>query len=105
MPPPGGTEIEGIGFTVTVIVPIPVQPAPLVPITVYVVVLVGLAVTEDPVVAERPVDGDHEYEVAPETLSPVLPPLQIATDGLVVRDGVGFTETVVVAVAVQPKLL
>ena len=38
---------------------------PLVPVTVYRVVLVGLAVTTDPVVALRPVAGDHVYVLAP----------------------------------------
>ena len=44
--------------TFTVIVPIMVQ-GPLMPVTVYVVVAAGEAVTLDPVVALRPVAGLH----------------------------------------------
>jgi hypothetical protein len=34
-----------------------------------VVVVVGLADTEDPVVADKPVEGDHEYELAPDAVN------------------------------------
>jgi uncharacterized membrane protein YgaE (UPF0421/DUF939 family) len=47
-----------IGATVTVTVPLLVQPA-VVPVTVYVVVLAGLAVTVAPVVEDNPVAGDQ----------------------------------------------
>ena len=47
-------------FTVTVTVAVAVQPAALVPVTVYVVVTVGDALIVAPVVALRPVAGDHE---------------------------------------------
>ena len=39
----------------------------------------GLAVTLAPVVADRPVDGDHEYVVPPVAVNVVEDPLQIAT--------------------------
>ena len=55
----GGHVMTGIGFTVTVTVPVLTQPAALVPVMVYVVVAVGLAVTLVPVVALKPVAGDH----------------------------------------------
>jgi hypothetical protein len=42
-----------------------------------VVVLAGLAVTVAPVVADKPVDGDQEYEPAPLAVSVALPPEQI----------------------------
>jgi hypothetical protein len=48
----------GVAFTDTTLVAVPLQPA-VVPVTVNVVVGVGVAVTLDPVVAESPVDGDH----------------------------------------------
>ena len=52
----------GGGFTMTVTCA--VHP-PGVPVTVYVVVVVGDAVTEEPVVALKPVAGVHVYDVAP----------------------------------------
>ena len=48
----------GNGFTVTVTVCV-VEQLPLVPVTVYVVVVVGNAKTETPVVALKPVAGAH----------------------------------------------
>jgi hypothetical protein len=55
----GVAVIVGVGFTVTVTVFVAEQPLELVPVTLYVVVVVGLAVIADPVVAFRSVDGDH----------------------------------------------
>ena len=52
--------IVGSGFTVMVRVAVFTQPLALVPLTVYVVVTVGEAVTFAPVVTLRPVDGDQE---------------------------------------------
>ena len=40
-----------------------------VPITVYVVVVVGLAITDEPVVLLNPVAGLHEYVLAPFTVN------------------------------------
>jgi hypothetical protein len=54
-----GTVITGSGFTFTVTSVDAVQPLPSVPVTVYVVVEVGFAVTVDPVVALSPVAGDQ----------------------------------------------
>jgi hypothetical protein len=56
---PEFTVTTGKGFMVTVDVALDVQ-VPTVPVTVYVVVIVGLAVTLAPVVALSPVDGVHE---------------------------------------------
>jgi hypothetical protein len=53
------TVTTGRGFTVTVDVALEVQ-VPTVPVTVYVVVTAGLAVTTEPVVALSPVEGVHE---------------------------------------------
>lgn len=50
------TVIGGKGFTVTVQVVVPVQP-PLPAVSVYVVVLAGLAVTVAPLVELNPVAG------------------------------------------------
>jgi hypothetical protein len=49
----------GNAFTVIVVVALFVHPLPSVPVTVYVVVVPGVAVTFAPVVALRPVPGLH----------------------------------------------
>lgn len=94
----GETEMVGFEFTVTVAVEEAVHPA-LVPVTVYVVVVVGFAVTVAPVDALRPVTGDQLYVVAPLAVKLVDVPEQIATvPGDMLTLGIGFTVTVVVAV-------
>ena len=61
------------------------------------VVAVGFAVTELPVVADNPVAGLQLYVVAPLAVSVVLPPLQIVEAlGVTVKTGSGFTVTVAV---------
>ena len=57
---PALTVIAGNGFTVTVTVAVLLQPIEFVPVTVYVVVTAGVAVTFTPVVADNPVDGSQE---------------------------------------------
>jgi hypothetical protein len=52
--------ITGVVLTVTVTVAVLVQPAADVPVTVYVVVDAGFALTVAPVVADKPVEGDQE---------------------------------------------
>jgi hypothetical protein len=49
-----------VGLTVTVTVWELSQFAPILPVTVYVVVTNGDAVTDAPVVEDKPVAGDHE---------------------------------------------
>ena len=51
--------IEGAEPTVTVTLAVFWQPLASVPVTVYVTVLVNVAVTVEPVVALRPVEGDQ----------------------------------------------
>lgn len=53
----GVAVMVGSGFTVTVTEAVLVHPLPSVPVTVYVVVIAGLAVTLAPVVADNPVAG------------------------------------------------
>ena len=53
----GVTVTTGSGFTVTVTCVVAVQPLLSVPVTVYVVVEDGFAVTDEPVVELRFVDG------------------------------------------------
>jgi hypothetical protein len=52
--------IAGKLFTVTVFAAVLLQPEALVPVTVYVVVIEGVAVTLAPLVAESPVAGNQE---------------------------------------------
>ncbi len=67
---------------------------------------VGLAVGLGDVVELSPVAGDHAYVVAPETVSVVLPPLQMVAPDETVTVGVEFIVTVVDAAAlVQPEII
>lgn len=49
----------GTGLTVSVMLAV-LEQEPFVPVTVYVVVVVGFAVTDAPVVADKPVAGLQE---------------------------------------------
>ena len=93
----------GNWFTVTsTVVIVDVQPVKvLVPVTVYVVVLVGLTVTVPPV--NDP--GIHVNEVAPLALKVELDPEQIFVgEALAVTVGLLFTVIEIVFVEVQPEL-
>jgi hypothetical protein len=52
------------------------QPDASVPVTVYVVVVEGVAIVIDPLVTVRSVAGDHVYVLAPDAVSVELVPLQ-----------------------------
>ena len=80
------------GITVTVIVESSSHPSN-VPNTVYVVVEVGVAVTELPAVLLNELPGDHVYVSAPLTVSVEPVPLQIE-EGFAVKmnTGLGFTK-------------
>ena len=97
------TVTTGFGLTVTVDVVVPVHPDN-VPVIVYTVVAVGVAVTLAPVVEESPVAGDQAYVVAPEAVSAAEAPAQIVGEFTVMT---GFDETVTVEVAVpaQPEVV
>jgi hypothetical protein len=97
------TVTTGRGLTVTVTCPVAVHPFD-VPVTVYVVVEVGFAVTGEPVDALSPVDGVHEYVVAPVAVSEVDCPLQMETLGDTMRI-IPFTVTVTCADAVHPLVV
>ena len=78
--------------TVTVTFAVPVQPAALVAVTVYVVVVEGLAVTVAPDVAERPVEGDQAYVEAPDAVRETFPPEVIEGDaGVITTVGLALT--------------
>jgi hypothetical protein len=95
----------GIAPTLTVTDAVFVQPLASVPVTVYVVVAVGNAVGDAHDVHERPVEGDHIYDVAPVAASKVDVPLQTKTLAPALTFGFGFTNTTMVSVPVQPLLL
>ena len=57
--------VAGFEFTVTVTLAVFVAPSASVPVTVYVVLTEGLAITVAPVVVFNPVAGDHVYVFAP----------------------------------------
>jgi len=62
-----------------------------------VVVAAGDAVTDAPVVADKPVAGLHEYVLAPEAVSETDPSGNIeGADGATVITGKGFTVMVTV---------
>ena len=89
-------------ITFTITSSVLVQPFD-VPVTVYVVVTNGVAVTLTVFVALKPVDGLHTYVVAPLAVKVVVPPAQIVASTPAVTTGNGVTTTVVTElVAEQP---
>lgn len=93
---------DGEIFTVMVRVAVPVQPFAAVPVTVYVVVVVGDTVTGDPV----RLPGIHPYVDAPVPVRVVELPEQIVAP-LVVVPTVGevFTAIICVTVELHPVLV
>jgi hypothetical protein len=83
----------GNGLTVTVTVAVFVQPATLVPVTVYVVVVTGETMTDEP--GKFP--GFHTYVEAPLALSVEVCPAQMLV-GVAVAMIVGFGFTVITTV-------
>ena len=89
------TVTTGTGLTVTVTCAVLVHPNDDVAVTVYVVVVVGDAVTDAPVVLLNPVAGLQEYEAAfPVAVNVVDCPRQIEVFGDNVNVGSGRTVTV-----------
>ena len=98
------TSPVGSGFTVTSTLADEEHPFK-VPVTVYVVVNSGLAVTVGPVVTFKPKAGLQIYVVAPLAVSTTLPPEQkgAGAAGLTVTVGDGFIVTLTVpGVLAQP---
>src|SRR5215203_4867272 len=75
---PGSDDISAEGDCVTLSVTdcVLTQPDAFVPVTVYVVVVEGVAIVTEPLVTERSVAGDHTYVLAPDAVSVELVPLQ-----------------------------
>ena len=92
----------GAGFTVMVRVAVDVHPLAAVPVSVYVVVVVGETVTGDPL----RLPGIQLYVAAPLPVMVVeLPAQMVPPEVVVVTVGVGLTVMVRVAVDVQPLLV
>jgi hypothetical protein len=96
-------EITGLGLTTTLDVAVDLHPVNvIVPVTVYEVVDVGLAVTVLPVPALNPVVGVQVYVSAPDAVNVAEDPEQIVAP-LTVTTGFGFTVMVnVIGVPLQP---
>ena len=97
----GDTEITGSEFTVTITVVVFTHPTADVPVIVQVVVAAGLAETEVPVVALKPVAGAHVQVDAPLAVNVPAIPEQIVI-GVQETVGKGFTVTITVAVFTHP---
>jgi hypothetical protein len=78
-----------------------VQPAALVPTTVYVVVMVGLAVTLAPLEALSVALGLHVYEAAPLAVNVPVLPLQMLIGGTLTVGGALMVTATVVCVDVH----
>ena len=102
---PGPALTAGNVFTNTVIVVLLMQPVLLAPVTVYVVVTVGLAETPGPTVLDSPAAGAHVYVLPPAAVKVADEPMQIAAPVPPVMTGKGLTVTVTVALLTQPREL
>ena len=98
---PSEMVITGFGFTVTVTFFEDVQPAPDEPVTVYVVVVVGFAVTEAPAVVDKPVAGVQLKVLAPVAFRVTEPPEHIVASFTLIT-GAFATVTVIFLVEEHP---
>lgn len=92
----------GLEFTFTVTVADLVQPRLLVPVTVYVLVVVGLAATVEVPIDDNAVEGFHRYVAAPLADNVVVLPLQMVVPPLTATFGSGLTVNAAVALPTQP---
>jgi hypothetical protein len=99
-----GLVITGNGLTVTVTDFEEEHPFASVPITVYVVVIPGTVVTDEPVDEDKSALGLQMYVEAPLAVRVIIVPWQIVVEGVtvIVMFGLAFTVTVTEAVLVQP---
>ena len=95
------TFTTGAGFIVTVTCAVDVHPLAS-PVTVYVVVEDGLAVTDEPVVALKAAAGLHVYVLAPDAVSVTDCPAQTGEGVVTFTTGSGFTVTVTTVEPVHP---
>jgi hypothetical protein len=92
----------GKSFTVTVTASVFTHPLASVPVTVYVVVAVGVATTLAVFVVAKPVTGLHTYVEAPVAVSVVLAPLQIVASLPATTTGIALTVIEELTDAVHP---
>jgi hypothetical protein len=98
------TTTVGVGFTVTVKLCKLVHPEALTPVKVYVVVIIGVAVTVVPLGELNVAAGDHVYEIAPLAVNTVGVPehsVAFATETV----GLGATVTIEVLFPLQAPLV
>lgn len=88
---------SGLVVTVMGTLAVPVHPFAAVPVTVYVVVTLGYAITTLPVVIDKLVEGLQIYVLAPLAVNVTLLPLQNAAEA-------GVTETVGLALMVTEAI-
>ena len=101
----GVTFIVGVA-TIVIVTVFEAVHVPIVPVTVYVVVEPGLAVTTAPVVPLNPVPGLHVYVVAPDAVNVVEPPLHnVADAGVTFTVGVGLTVISTLSLLVHPAVV
>jgi hypothetical protein len=98
----GEDATGGSASTIMLILSVPVQPFASMPVTVYKVVLAGVAITVLPDNMFKPVAGPHEYVLAPVAFSVVENPWQISLSPLIEMAGNELTITVIVELAVHP---
>ena len=87
----------GNGFTVTIILSVD-DPHEFDTVTMYVIVVVGLAIGLEIFVKFNPVVGDHKYVVPPDAINVVDVPLHIVTSLPALAMGNGFTVTITLSV-------
>src|SRR5258706_9246648 len=97
----GETGTTGLGLMVVVTCAVEVHFSAS-PVTVYIIVEEGFAVTEEPVVELNAVAGLQEYVLAPLAFNVTDCPAQTAVGELTLTTGNGFMDTVTWAVAVHP---
>ena len=102
-----GVPVIAVGavmvFTVTV--PVLEHPNASVPVTVYVMFDVGLAVTDVPVGADSDVAGAHVYVVPPVAVKVLALPLHDVIPEPALMVGKALMDTATVAVLLQPKVV
>jgi len=82
-----------------------IQPVTLIPVTIYEVVINGLATGLDTTIEDNPVAGDHRYCTAPEADKLVLEPEHITASEPADTTAEGKVLTKIVSVMEHPEAL
>jgi hypothetical protein len=103
LPPPKLIETVGEELTVMVIDAVLIHPAAVFPVTVYVSVPVGFAVTLVPVLELNPMVGVHVYMLAPLAVNVALFPVHmLVSEATTVTSGTGLTVIFTLAESLHP---